>query len=196
MTSERDAVRAAFVAEVISSFRRYGETGTIELEEIETGQPVRPLVFSLVLHGPPWRRRWLTPLYAQWLRTQESDRAALIDAFGAKRFGHMVTTANPALLTDVDIDHSAVHCCGDEDLVFIRCPACGAIWIECYECDTWHTNLNGDASAVGAHDENEARCPECAESMRGWWSQDRDAFLPTREQVEQRGLARFLSPKR
>lgn len=48
---------------------------------------------------------------------------------------------NPALLTDSDVEYANFSCCGDEDLVFLRCPACGHISVQCYECETWYVDL-------------------------------------------------------
>ncbi len=45
------------------------------------------------------------------------------------------------LLTDRDVDYALFRCCGDEDLIFLRCPKCGHIWVECYECSNWFVDL-------------------------------------------------------
>ena len=105
---------------------------------------------------------------------------------------------NPELLTDLDVDYSHFHCCGDEDLVFLRCPSCGYIWIECYECSTWYVDLRDlsrrESSYLSSVNERVA-CPECSVPFTDfYYLSDKviDSYLSTRQQVIAAGFDRFL----
>lgn len=106
---------------------------------------------------------------------------------------------NPALLTDDDVEYAHFKCCGDEDLVFLRCPSCGHIWVQCYECDTWYTDLSDLAKVASAFLSNvneRVNCPSCHKPfddfcylMEGFV----DKYLPTAEQVISAGHGQHLA---
>lgn len=101
-------------------------------------------------------------------------------------------------LTDLDVDYAPFHCCGDEDLVFLRCPQCGHIWVECYECSTWYVDLNDLSRRVSSYssDVNERlSCPSCRVPFADFlYLQEGtvDRYLPTAEQVVAAGFERYL----
>jgi hypothetical protein len=106
---------------------------------------------------------------------------------------------DPSLLTDDDVEYVHFKCCGDEDLVFLRCPSCGHIWVQCYECDTWYTDLHDlrktDSSFLSGASER-VRCPHCSEPfadfhylMEGFV----DKYLPTAQQVIEAGFGKHLA---
>lgn len=104
------------------------------------------------------------------------------------------------LLTDLDVDYTAFRCCGDEDLVFLRCEHCGHIWVACYECETWYVDLNDLSTRESAFlsDVNERlSCPACKEPFADFFylkAENVDRYLATAEQVVEAGLGRFLAP--
>ena len=95
---------------------------------------------------------------------------------------------DPSLLTDQDVDYGPFQCCGDEDLVFLRCAMCGHIWVECYECSTWYVDLDDlTRRASSCFDaDGQPACPQCGEPFA---DNDYlregvvDRYLPTRAQV-------------
>jgi len=103
------------------------------------------------------------------------------------------------LLTDEDVEYSFFDCCGDEDLVFLRCASCAHIWIECYECSTWYTDLadlSCTASSFVADPDDRVACPECQRRFPDFhylMADHVDAYLATAEQVIGAGYGRFLS---
>ena len=104
------------------------------------------------------------------------------------------------LLTDQDVDHAPFHCCGDEDLVFLCCPQCGYIWVECYECSTWYVDLNdlSRRESPGCSDPGQrCSCPSCEAPFadHAYLSPGVvDRYLPTAEQVIAAGFERYLAP--
>src|SRR5512140_770299 len=76
-----------------------------------------------------------------------------------------IRPSNPELLTDLDVDYTHFHCCGDEDLVFLRCPPCGHIMVFCYECDTLYPNLADTSTRSGlglTSPTDRVVCPACS----------------------------------
>ena len=106
---------------------------------------------------------------------------------------------DPSLLTDLDVDYGPFRCCGDEDLVFLRCRHCGHIWVECYECSTWYVAL-GDLIQVRSSFLSDVSqrlaCPSCDVPFGHFYylgGVNGDGYLATAEQVIQAGHGRFLS---
>jgi hypothetical protein len=105
------------------------------------------------------------------------------------------------LLTDEDVEYAPFHCCGDEDLVFLRCPHCGHIWVECYECSTWYVDLNDLSRQESSYvsDVNERNhCPSCRQPFADYFylaPEIVDRYLPTAEQVVAAGFERYLSAR-
>jgi uncharacterized C2H2 Zn-finger protein len=103
------------------------------------------------------------------------------------------------LLTDLDVEYSFFHCCGDEDLVFLKCPSCGHIWVDCFECSTWYVDLTDLDKVEGLFlmDERERlSCPKCKVPFKDYYylmDEYVDAYLPTAEQVIDAGLGKYLS---
>lgn len=103
---------------------------------------------------------------------------------------------NPHLLTDEDVEYSHFHCCGDEDLVFLRCPACGHIWVMCYECETWYPDLRDPQQQTSASAAAVPHCPRCQVPFGDrFYLQPGivDRYLPMAEQVIQAGFGAHLS---
>ena len=104
-----------------------------------------------------------------------------------------------SLLTDLDIDYAPFRCCGDEDLVFLRCPNCGYIWVECYECSTWYvdlTDLSQTDSSFAIDPKHQMGCPSCRVPFNDAnYLMDGivDSYLPTRQQVVDFGLGHYLA---
>lgn len=92
------------------------------------------------------------------------------------------------LLTDLDVDYAPFHCCGDEDLVFLRCPRCGHIWVECYECSTWYVDLNDLSRRANTFGADRVACPSYLRAGAV------DRYLPTAAQVRTAGFERYLGP--
>lgn len=103
------------------------------------------------------------------------------------------------LLTETDVDYSRFSCCGDEDLVFLRCKHCGHIWVECYECSTWYVdlhNLDSRQQCFLTSEDQRLACPTCDQQFEDslYLADDNcHNYLPTREQVVSAGLTHFLS---
>lgn len=113
-----------------------------------------------------------------------------------------IKPCNPALLTDSDVEYANFSCCGDEDLVFLRCPACGHISVQCYECETWYVDLADtsrmESSYLSGGDER-LTCSSCGvpfEDVCYLMEKVVDKYLPTAAQVIDAGhgghLARHL----
>jgi hypothetical protein len=106
---------------------------------------------------------------------------------------------NSALLTDSDVEYADFKCCGDEDLVFLRCRSCGHISVLCYECDTWYVNLDeiGEVRSASLPDVNEQiNCSHCNHSFEDYYILIEgvvDKYLPTAEQVIDAGHGRHLA---
>jgi len=107
---------------------------------------------------------------------------------------------DPRLLTDQDVDYGAFRCCGDEDLVFLRCKHCGHVWVECYECSTWYVDLNDlskTASSFLSSTDERLACPACRRRFVDFEYLDPakvDHCLATEQQVVDAGHERFLAP--
>ncbi len=105
------------------------------------------------------------------------------------------------LLNDDSVDYSPFSCCGDEDLVFLKCPSCDFIWVECFECSTWYvdlTDLDLRESSYVADDEHRMNCPRCETAFADlfYLSDDNcDRYLPTRQQVIDAGHGALLADK-
>lgn len=176
--------RRAFADLVIAAFRAAGETGAIQFDNAS---------FGLELLGPPFRRRQLKYLHSEYVRAPAADKNAIVARFAARRFGNAVQTDDSTLLTDCDVDHDSRSCCGDEDLMWLRCPNCQHVWIECYECDTWHVDLDDPGSTtVGRFGQEHPACPACAAALDGVaTAQGLSRYLPSMDQVPERHR-RFL----
>ena len=103
------------------------------------------------------------------------------------------------LLTDEDVEYAHFNCCGDEDLVFLRCPDCGHIWMNCYECDTWYTDLSDlqKRASPSSGAEPRPRCPRCRKQFADvFYLQEGivDKYLPSAAQVIAAGFDKYLSP--
>jgi hypothetical protein len=105
----------------------------------------------------------------------------------------------PDLLTDLDVNYEPFHCCGDEDLVFVKCPACQHLMVFCYECDTLYPDLSDPTtmsglSAVGG--DYRVLCPACGkvfEDSAFLMQPFVDKYLVTVEDVVSRGFGHLLS---
>jgi hypothetical protein len=106
---------------------------------------------------------------------------------------------DPSLLTDEDVEYAHFRCCGDEDLVFLRCPSCGHIWVQCYECDTWYTDLQDvtkTKSAFLSSTEERVNCPHCQVPFDDYFYLMEgivDKYLPTAQQVIEAGFSKHLA---
>jgi hypothetical protein len=106
---------------------------------------------------------------------------------------------NLALLTDDDVEYANFKCCGDEDLVFLRCPPCGHISVLCYECDTWYINLDkiNEIRTTFLSDVNQRlRCSHCDHPFEDFYFLKEkivDKYLPTAKQVIDAGYGRHLA---
>lgn len=106
---------------------------------------------------------------------------------------------NPLLLTDEDVEYAHFRCCGDEDLVFLRCPSCGHIWVQCYECETWYPELDDPTQQISSFMSGAApppACPRCRVPFadRFYLMQGIvDRYLPTAHQVIEAGFGAHLS---
>ena len=110
-----------------------------------------------------------------------------------------ISPGNPELLTEQDIEYAHFKCCGDEDLVFLRCSACGHIWVQCYECDTWYVNLSDlcemESALINSTSER-LSCPCCHKPFDdfAYLSQEHvEKYLPTAQQVIEKGFGKHLS---
>ena len=103
---------------------------------------------------------------------------------------------NKALITDTDLDYAFYDCCGDEDMLLLRCALCGHIWAHCYECDTWFTDLNNLEKSKFVESDKPVACPHCDTVFEDQYFLNKTVihkYLPTIEQVIQAGLGQFLS---
>ncbi len=113
-----------------------------------------------------------------------------------------IEPSDPTLLTDRDVDYGRFSCCGDEDLVFLRCRECGHIWVECYECSTWFVDLADTdlkESSLLTDDHQRNRCPGCGHpfaDLHYLEPESCDQYLATEDQVVAAGWAEFLAPER
>ena len=111
-----------------------------------------------------------------------------------------IKAKDPSLLTDDDVEYSHFNCCGDEDLVFLRCPACGHIWVECFECSTWYvdlTDLGKTERAFLSRVEERLACPSCKKPFEDFYylmENYVDNYLPTARQVIDAGSSKYLAP--
>lgn len=109
---------------------------------------------------------------------------------------------NPRLLTDLDVNYVPFHCCGDEDLVFLKCPRCSHLMIFCYECDTLYPDLMNPETKMGVALTSESDrlvCPNCHEPFEDYYFLRRpnvDKYLVTAEEVTSRGFAHLLAHDR
>ena len=106
---------------------------------------------------------------------------------------------NPDLLTDDAIDHTKILCCGNENFVFLKCPKCAYIWIECFECSTWYTDLSHlttkQSSYLGS-DEQRVQCPSCSQPFQDFFYLENgtcDEYLPTLDDIQVAGHTDFLT---
>ncbi len=106
---------------------------------------------------------------------------------------------NPRLLTDLDVNYEPFRCCGDEDLVFIKCPACQHVMVFCYECDTLYgdlhdlTQLSGTTLIDGQY---RVVCPTCCQPFEDFaflMQPHVDKYLVTVEEVIGHGFGHLLS---
>ena len=113
-----------------------------------------------------------------------------------------IRPSNPELLTDMDVDGSYFQCCGDEDLVFLRCPACGHIMVLCYECDTLYPTLADTSTQEGlglTSETDRVVCPACEVAFEHFYFLQQpyvDAYLPTAQQVKDAGFGHLLAAHR
>ena len=109
-----------------------------------------------------------------------------------------ITPINPELLTDSDVEYANFSCCGDEDLVLLRCPACGHLSVQCYECETWYVDLadTGRIESAYLSDDERLACSQCAvpfEDACHLMEGVVDKYLPTAAQVIAAGYGRHLA---
>ena len=104
-----------------------------------------------------------------------------------------------SLLTDDDVEYAHFKCCGDEDLVFLRCPACNHIWVQCYECETWYTdlsNLTKTEDSFLSSTVERVNCPQCKKPFEDYFYLKEvivDKYLPTAQQVIDAGFGQHLA---
>jgi len=102
---------------------------------------------------------------------------------------------NPELLTDSDVNYAAFHCCGDEDLIFIKCPECRHIMVFCYECDTLYPNLSDPTvrqSVPLTRSTDRITCPTCGVRFADY-NFLVDKYLVTAAEVIAAGYSDLLS---
>jgi hypothetical protein len=110
-----------------------------------------------------------------------------------------VRPSNPELLTERDVRGSWFHCCGDEDLVFLRCPSCAHIMVFCYECDTIYPDLADTSQSRGltlTSSDDRFQCPRCCrpfEDPQFLAPENVDKYLPTARQVSEAGFGQLLA---
>lgn len=103
------------------------------------------------------------------------------------------------LLTDMDVNYEPFHCCGDEDLVFIKCPACQHLMVFCFECDTLYPDLSDPGKWSGLAligGEDKVVCPMCSQAFAdsAFLMQPYvDKYLATVADVVERGFGHLLS---
>lgn len=106
-----------------------------------------------------------------------------------------IKPSDPRLLTELDVDPTAFHCCGQEWLVFLRCEHCGHIWVDCFECSTWFVDLT-DLDRFESSVVPDPACPACHRPFadRAYLRHECvDRYLATAEQVRAAGFERFLA---
>ena len=109
---------------------------------------------------------------------------------------------DPRLLTDDDVLPEAFACCGDEDVVFVKCPGCRAIMVFCFECDTLFPEPSRPderrrVRLTAATDR--LACPRCGESFpdRDFLAEENvDRYLVSAEEVIAAGYEDLLVPGR
>ena len=98
-------------------------------------------------------------------------------------------------LTDVDVNYAPFHCCGDEDLMFIKCPDCQHVMVFCYECDTLYPDLS-DLSVREpvplTRDTDRVVCPRCKVPFADY-SFFVDRYFLTAAEVVAKGFGHLLS---
>ena len=102
---------------------------------------------------------------------------------------------NPELLTDSDVNYDAFHCCGDEDLVFIKCPDCRYVMVFCYECDTLYPDLSDTTVQEGVpltRSTDRVTCPKCKVRFADYHFLV-DRYLCTAAEIRAAGHERLLS---
>lgn len=167
----------SFVGELIAALRRHGESGEIRVVEA-----------TLVLVGPPERRRGLADGYKRWLRAPVVERDAIVDELGRRRFGSRVITDDASAVTDVDVRQDAIACCGDGVFVMLRCPACAALWMHCEP--EGHSWVDLATTPRKLERPRADKCPSCGKGLR--FDDGLAAMLPSRDDVVAEGLERYL----
>ncbi len=111
-----------------------------------------------------------------------------------------ITPRSPQLLIDTDVNYAPFHCCGDEDLVFIKCPACHHLMVFCYECETLYPDLAAPTPAYwGQYSVDDRRhiiCPRCRQPFEDFaflMQPYVDKYLVTAKEVMDRGFRHLLS---
>jgi len=96
-----------------------------------------------------------------------------------------------------DLDFSAFHCCGDEDLYPFRCSGCGRPMVFCYECDTLFPDLRTVAPGreVAVNSTHGHRpifaCPHCRHSFE-YYFMDNPAYHVSFEEWRAAGFGHLL----
>ncbi|PWF24847.1 hypothetical protein DD235_01300 [Corticimicrobacter populi] len=97
---------------------------------------------------------------------------------------------------DQPVDPSHFRCCGDEDLVFLRCAHCGHIWVHCHECDTLYVDLD-DLDRIEAAMSNKRLICVCCDTPFGdlYFLKPHvvHRYMPTAEQVIVAGYGHYLA---
>ena len=113
-----------------------------------------------------------------------------------------IETQNPMLLTDLDVNYEPFHCCGDEDLVFIKCPSCQHLMVFCYECDTLYPQLGNLAihyHVFTTHEMDRLNCPHCHKPFPDFHFLRPpmvDKYLVTQDEVIEKGFVHLLAKHR
>ena len=106
-----------------------------------------------------------------------------------------INPQNPDRLTDSDVNYAAFHCCGDEDLIFIKCPDCRHIMVFCYECDTLYPNLLDTTirqTVPLTRSTDRVTCPKCSVRFADY-NFLVDEYLVTASEVIAAGYSHLLS---
>jgi hypothetical protein len=109
---------------------------------------------------------------------------------------------DPRLLTDRDVNYEPFHCCGDEDLVFIKCARCAHLMVFCYECDTLYPDLTDTTKQQQMPHTRESDrliCPNCNQPFPDFYFLMQpyvDKYLVTAEEVMSRGFGHLLAEHR
>jgi hypothetical protein len=110
-----------------------------------------------------------------------------------------IQPSDPNLLTDVDVNYLPFYCCGDEDLVFLKCPVCQHLMVFCYECDTLYPNLDDVSVRVRmplTRTTDRFICPQCRQPFEDFaflMPPQVDKYLVTAEEVVRGGYLQLLS---